>query len=131
MIKRISLALILGLLLSIFTMTAVSAGGAKNGEYFDWVSGGNKSGYFKVTGSGIVHMWSYDRPAPLSGDVHFIFKPNDKFPNATCDVEAVWVKPNYSPAPLYSKLDPEEKTNFLNIFTDLDMGYLGCGYQMD
>ena len=131
--NKIIVVAILVLLLSVLTITMVSAGGATNGEYFDWLLDGARSGYFKATGSGIIHTWSYNRPSASSdpGDVHFIFKPLEKFPGSTCDAGAVWVNSNWVARPLYNILDTVEQANYILIFPDLDKHYLGCGYQMD
>jgi hypothetical protein len=129
--KRI-VVVIFALLLSALTITMVSAGGATNGDYFDWNWQGDKSGYFKETGSGIVHMWSYDRPADsvAPGDAHFIFKPLEKFPDSTCDADAVWVRSGWIARNVYNLLDSTEQPLFSQIFPDLDKLYLGCAYQM-
>ena len=126
-------ALSLVVLISLTIVSTAFAGGAKNGDFFDWYWQGYKSGYFKTTGSGLVHMWSYDRPEGSSapGDAHFVFKPLDKFPDATCGPDAVWVNHSWKARNVYNLLDATEKASFLLIFPDLDQLYLGCAYQID
>jgi hypothetical protein len=129
MSRKLIIAMIVSIALMIIAVP-VLAGGAKNGTYLAWSSGGEKSGYFMTTASGIVHFWSYDRPDGT--DVHFIAKPLDKYPNATqCDAGFYHEKLGWTPRPLYNAMYSQYKPTYLTFFADLDLPYLLCGYEIE
>lgn len=80
----------------------VLAGGAKNGTtvFFNTLQSSTGDyvyceGYFKTTGSGIVHEWR-DNPecvpyAPTipSPSLHLVFKPAEKFDSPDCDADEI------------------------------------------
>ncbi|MFC1755781.1 hypothetical protein ACFLZK_00095 [Patescibacteria group bacterium] len=99
--------------------------------YTEWSWKGEKSGFFKLTGSELVHMWSYDRPNE-EPDIHFVIKPSDKFPNASCDEEALKENAEWKPRNLYNVQNTSEyKEDFKTIFTDLDQLHYLCGYAIE
>lgn len=125
--KFLTLFLVIILLL---LSTSVAFAGAKNSWFAAWSWQGEKSGYFQTTGSDIVHMWSYDRPND-EPDIHFVIKPLDKFPDASCDEGAIKDSPTWIPKNLYNALYSEYKTGYKTIFPDLYRVYQLCGYPID
>lgn len=134
--KRVYTITIVVILLIIATSTVLA--GADNAAYFDWEWQGNKSGYFQAASSGLVHFWSYDRPTDPPNipyeNVHFIAKPLDKFPGASCEEGAV-LDQAWSPRGIYSLLDATEKPAFMEIFGSIPAPglkpYWLCGYPIE
>jgi hypothetical protein len=106
--------------------------GAKNSEvYTEWGWQGEKSGYFQTTGSGIVHLWSYDRPND-EPDIHFVIKPLKRFPHAECDEEAIKESATWKPINLYNVQNTDGyKAAFNTIFPELNDTYYLCGYAIE
>ena len=109
------------LLVSVVTVFA----GAKNGILTEWSWRGEKSGYWQTTGSEIVQMWSYDRPE--GPDMHYVYKPLDLFPDASCEDGATSINATWQPINLYNVTHSMYKSTFMTIFPDLFRVYYQCG----
>ena len=129
--KQKTIILIAVVILLLIATSSVLAG-AKNALYFEWTWQGAKSGYFQMSTSGIVHMWSYDRPAP-DPDIHFVIKPLDKFPDASCDEGVIKVKAGWTPQGIFNSLNPGQDFEGYEAFWGGDLSKLHylCGYPMD
>ena len=124
--KLIPLLVVIALLLT----TTIALGYSSDSTYIEWSWQGEKSGYFYVTASGLVHVWSWDHPE--HGDTHWVIKPYDKFPNATtCDEGYVFEKIGWTPDGIYSSAYSQYKEPYLELFPDLDQEYLLCKYPLD
>lgn len=126
--KQKSIILILVAILLLMT-TSIAFAGAKNAWFAEWTWQGEKSGYFLVTNSDLVHLWSYDRPT--GPDMHFIMKPVDKFDTTGCDDGAVWENATWTPQGIYNCLHSGYHAGYMQLFPDLSRVYYGCGYPIE
>ncbi|MDH5533448.1 MAG: hypothetical protein OEX81_03420 [Candidatus Pacebacteria bacterium] len=118
-------------------MTPQAFAGAKNAIEIHWSwnnpetpGNGAKSAFFQKSKSGLINAWTYNHPD--LGDARFIFKPVDKFKNATeCDEGWVRENTNWTARGIYNAADSDNKVLIKNLFDNLDQKYLFCAYPMN
>ena len=129
--KKKTLIIIFALAILLIS-TGVVFAGAKNTEVYlewEWPVDHHKSGYFQTTGSGLVHGWSYDRP--VGPDMHYIYKPLEKVPDASCDAGWTARHETWKPQYLFNVLDDGFEADFMMIFPELGDYYYMCGYPIE
>ena len=124
--KLLPILVVLTLLL---TPTLVLAQSAKS-VYVEYPYMGGNSVYLDPNPSGLVQGWQWDHPR--DGDTHIVYKPYDKFPNATtCDEGYVFMNDSWTARPLYNNAYDDYKDVVEEVFPDLDQEYLLCKYPLD
>jgi len=123
--KFIPLLVIIGLLLT----TTLVVAAPKKSVFVIW-RGGDNEGYFFTNPSGLVLTWTTKHYRPEFNDkTHWVIKPKDKFPNATCDATALYTNYNWSPrAMVNTAISLEYKEAFEEVFPNLDKIYTLCIY---
>lgn len=106
--------------------------GAKNATFVKFLQGGNEmESYWMTTGSGLVHEWRYDEGGY---DLHFVFKPADKFEYSDCDSENLWFSNNnwsYSLGGYYEEYsDPDADEGQLTEYLIPGDHYRVCAYRV-